>query len=100
MVNFGISPAPEEFQLRLNEAIEGLDGVRTVADNIIVFGVGDTKGASLRDHDTKFLNLLERCRQKHITLNKDKLKFKLHELSYVHVGHVTSAEGLNLIRPR
>ena len=24
MVNFGISPAPEEFQLRLNEAIEGL----------------------------------------------------------------------------
>ena len=40
----------------------------------------------------KFLNLLERCRQKHITLNKDKLKFKLLELSYV--GHVISAEGL------
>ena len=89
---FGISPAPEEFQRRLDEAIEGLDGVRTVADDIIVFGVGDTKDAALRDHDTKFLNLLERCRQKHITLNKDKLKFKLHELSYV--GHVISAEGL------
>ena len=38
---FGISPAPEEFQRRLNEAIEGLNGVRTVADDIIVFGVGD-----------------------------------------------------------
>ena len=41
---FGILPAAEEFQRRLNQAIEGLDGVRTVADDIIVFGVGDTKG--------------------------------------------------------
>jgi len=57
-----------------------------------LFGVGDTKDAALRDHDTKFHNLLERCRQKRITLKKDKLKFKLHELSYV--GHVISAEGL------
>ena len=54
---FGISPAPEEFQRRLNEVIEGHDGVRTVADDIIVFGVGDTEDAALRDHDTKFLNL-------------------------------------------
>ena len=52
----------------------------------------ETKDAALRDHDTKVQNLLERCRQMHITLNKDKLKFKLHELSYV--GHVISAEGL------
>ena len=89
---FGISPAPEEFQRRHKEAIEGLDGVRTVADDIIVSDVGDTKDADLRDHDTKFQNLLERCCQKHITLNKDKLKFKLRELSYV--GHVISAEGL------
>ena len=88
---FGISPASEEFQRRLNDVIEGLDGVRTVADDIIVFGVGVTEDAALRDHDTKFLNLLECCRQKHITLNKEKLKFKLHELSYV--GHVISPEG-------
>ena len=44
---FGISPAPEEFQCRLNEAIEGLEGVRTIADDIIVFGVGDTKDSAL-----------------------------------------------------
>jgi len=67
---FGISPAPEEFQRRLNKAIEGLDGVRTVADDIIVFGVGDTRDSALRDHDTKFQNLLERCRQKHITVEQ------------------------------
>ena len=31
---FGISPAPEYFQHRLDQAIEGLPGVRTVADDI------------------------------------------------------------------
>ena len=39
------------------------------------------KDAALRDNDTDLQNLLEHCHQKHITLNKDKLKFKLHELS-------------------
>ena len=91
-MSFGIAPAPEEFQRRLNEAIEGLYGVRTIADGIIVFGVGDTDQAALQDLNSKLLNLLERCRQKNIKLNKDKLKFKLDELSYV--GHLISAEGL------
>ena len=89
---FGIAPAPEEFQRRLNEALEGLDGVRTIADDIIVFGVGDTDEEAVVDHDHKLVALLERCRQRHIKLNKDKMKFKLPQLSYV--GHVISAEGL------
>ena len=72
---FGIAPVPEAFQRRLNEAIEGLDSVRTIADDIIVFGVEDTEHDALQDHDCKFMNLLERCRQKNIKLNKDKLKF-------------------------
>ena len=89
---FGIAPAPEEFQRRLNEALEGLDGVRTIADDTIVFGVGDTDDEAVVDHDQKLLALLERCRRRHIKLNKDKMKFKLPQLSYV--GHVISAEGL------
>ena len=88
---FGIAPAPEEFQRRLNEALEGLDGVRTIADDIIVFGVGDTDDEAVVDHDRKLLALLERCRQRHINLYKDKMKFKLPQLSYV--GHVISVEG-------
>ena len=89
---FGIGPAPEEFQRRLNEALEGLDGIRTIADDIIVFGVGDTDDEAVVDHDRELLTLLEHCRQRHIKLNKDKLKFKLPQLSYV--GHVISVEGL------
>jgi len=89
---FGIAPAPEKFQRRLNEALEGLDRVRTIADDIIVFGVGDTDDEAVVDHVRKLLTLLERCRQRHVKMNKDKMKFKLPQLSYV--GHVILAEGL------
>jgi hypothetical protein len=38
---FGISPAPEYFQQFLEQEIENLPGVRTVADDIIIYGEGD-----------------------------------------------------------
>ena len=69
---FGIAPAPEEFQRRLNHALEGLDGVRTIADDIILYGEGDTENYAVVDHDRKFLALLECCRQEHVEMNKDK----------------------------
>ena len=57
---------------RLNEAFGGLDGVEALTNNITVVAVCDTNQAALQD-----------CRQKNIKLNKDKLKFKLYELSYM-----------------
>lgn len=89
---FGISVAPEEFQRRLNDTLLGLNGVQTVADDIIVFGVGDSKDEAMKDHDHNFKALLERCLQRNIKLNEDKMKFKVLELKYV--GHVISEEGL------
>ena len=44
---FGISVAPEEFQRRLNDTLLGLNGVQTVADDKIVFVVGDSKDEEL-----------------------------------------------------
>ena len=38
---FGVSSAPEEFQVRLMTALEGLEGTALVADDILAFGVGD-----------------------------------------------------------
>lgn len=61
---FGISPAPEYFQHRLDQAIEGLPGVRTVADDILITGEGDTLQDAIKDHDKKLLALLARCRDK------------------------------------
>ena len=67
---FGISPAPEEFQRRLECALEGLDGVKPIFDDILVFGVGETQAEALSDHDAKLKALFERCRTKGIKLNK------------------------------
>ena len=66
--------------------------MKTVADDIIVFGAGDSKDEAMKDHDRNFKALLERCLQRNIKLNAEKMKFKVPELKYV--GHVISEEGL------
>lgn len=89
---FGISPAPKYFQHRLDQAIEGLPGVRTVADDILISGEGDTVQEAVKDHDKKLLTLLERCREKEVKLNKEKFKLRMTEIPYV--GHVLTRDGL------
>ncbi|CAB4040283.1 Hypothetical predicted protein [Paramuricea clavata] len=39
---FGISSGPEEYQRRQREFLDGLEGVINIADNICIFGCGDT----------------------------------------------------------
>ncbi|KAK3740433.1 hypothetical protein QZH41_004601 [Actinostola sp. cb2023] len=89
---FGISPAPEEFQRRLEHAVEGLDGVMPIFDDIIAYGVGDTEAEAMSNHEEKLRALFECCRTKNIKLNRDKLKLRLTEVKFM--GHVISEEGL------
>ncbi|UYV65688.1 K02A2.6-like [Cordylochernes scorpioides] len=58
---FGISAAPEEFQRRLHEVIEGLGSVKVIADDILVFGKGNTTEDAIRDHNIKLEQLLMRA---------------------------------------
>ena len=69
---FGINVAPEEFQRRIDESLEGLEGVKAIADDILVWGDGDTCEEAIADHDKRLISLLERCQQKNIKLNKEK----------------------------
>ena len=93
---FGISTAPEEFQRRQDQVIEGLEGVQTIADDILVYGKGDTWAEATADHDVKLKALLERFRSRNLKLNKAKLKLKLKlKLKQVpFMGHLITAEGL------
>jgi len=54
---FGISSAPEEFQRRLQAALHVLEGVSVVADDILVFGCGDSDEMARQDHDGKLVKL-------------------------------------------
>lgn len=48
---FGISSAPEIFQMKLQEVIQGLEGVECLADDLLVFGVGGTLDEALVNHN-------------------------------------------------
>ena len=46
------------FRKQINHALDGVDGIVNIAENILVFGVGETKEDAEKDHDTKLTNLL------------------------------------------
>ncbi|UYV82346.1 K02A2.6-like, partial [Cordylochernes scorpioides] len=89
---FGISAAPEEFQRRLHEVIEGLEGVEVIADDILVFGKGNTTEDAIRDHNIKLEKLLMRARERNLKFNKDKIRLCSNHVNYM--GHILSDEGL------
>ena len=39
---FGLTVAPEEFQRRMDTALEGLSGQKAIVDDILVFGCGES----------------------------------------------------------
>ena len=89
---FGINTAPEEFQRRQHQALEGLNGVRSIHDDILVIGEGETIAEAQEDHDRNFVQLMERCRAKHLKLIKDKMKFRQSQVKFI--GHTITTEGL------
>ena len=89
---FGISVAPEEFQRRLDNALEGLNGVKPIFNDILLYVVGMTDAEALSDHDTKLRALFQRCRDRGIILNKETLKLRCSEVFFM--GHTVSKDGL------
>ncbi|CAG2223901.1 unnamed protein product [Mytilus edulis] len=65
---FGISPAPEEFQRRMDEALEGLKGVKVIHDDILIYGCGTNDKDAQEDHDKNLIGLMDRCRQKGVEM--------------------------------
>lgn len=89
---FGLSVSPEIFQKRVNQTLERLEGVLNIADNILIDGVGDSAEQANADHDKKLEALLQRCRERGIALNRDKLKLRLKRVKFM--GHVLTDHGL------
>ena len=49
---FGISATPEEFQRRIDEGLEGLEGTKAIADDILVWGDSNTIKEATSNYDT------------------------------------------------
>ena len=72
---FRISSAPEEYQRRQHELLEGLhvSGIECIVDDILVYGCGETIEQAIEDHDKNLISLLSCARESNLKLNKDKL---------------------------
>lgn len=91
---FGLAVSSEIFQKRLMTALEGLDGTICVADDILVFGVGENDGEAEIDHERKLEALLNRCQEIGIKLNGAKTELRKKEVTFL--GHKITHLGLQI----
>ena len=80
---FGIAPAPEIFQKHVYNNICDLEGVLNVADDILVYAIGDTEAEAVEDHDRKLRNLFLRCHERGMKIESRQVKAtsNFHEFS-------------------
>ena len=79
--------AQDVFQRKLDAIFLSIPGVTGIADDMIIYGRND------QEHDEHLVNFLEVCRKNTLTLNPDKMQFRLPQVSFF--GHQWSARGLS-----
>ncbi len=83
---FGISSAPEHFQLRMQKELEGIPGVLCLMDDCLVTGV--TK----EQHNQRLRLVLEKMQAIGLTLNPDKCCIGQTQLEYL--GQIIDTKGV------
>ena len=58
---FGISVVSEIFRKTLHQALDRLDGLLTVHDDMVVCGLGETTEEAKADHNGELEIILQRC---------------------------------------
>ena len=56
------------------EALEDIPGIIIVADDILIYGCGDSEEEAIIDHNEKLKLLLLRCREQNLVINEQKMK--------------------------
>ena len=73
------------FQRKLDAIFLNVPGVTRIADDMIVYGKTE------KENDGNLLNFLEVCWKNNLTLNPDKMQFRLLKVSFFH--HTWSDKG-------
>ena len=82
----GLTSSQDEYCSRGDEAIQGIDRVEKVVDDILIHS------SSPQDNLNTVVTVLNRCRQHGITLNPE--KFELLQTSVDYVGYRINSEGV------
>lgn len=83
---FGISSAPEIFHKKFKQIFEGLEGVDTYIDDIIVHG------RNKEEHDERLRKVLQRASERNVKFNKSKFKFNKTKVNFL--GHEITNLGV------
>ena len=70
--------------------LDGLEGTEVIADDILVYGIGDTVEEARENHGDNLLKLMNRVKNNEVKLSKDKMKLHLSEIKYM--GHILTTE--------
>ena len=89
---FGLKVSSKIFQRKLDEALEGLKGVFSVVDDIVIAGCGQTMVEAQIDNQQKLTKTMKRCAEKNIVLNEDKQQTGLTEITFH--GHRIKQDGV------
>eukprot|EP00794_Sanderia_malayensis_P014472 gene14472-biopygen11586 len=84
-LNYGTNAAAEIFQHTLQKSLQGIKGVKNLADDIIVFG------STREEHDHALTECLARLAEKELTLSPAKCRFLQKSLNFF--GQIFSERG-------
>ena len=83
---FGVKTAPEHFEMKMQLVLEGVDGIVSLIDDILIHGM------TQEEHDSRLHATLQRLEGAGITLNSDKCVFSKSEVKFA--GYVINGNGI------
>ena len=100
-LSYGVSSGPEEYQARQQEALNRKpstgspqqEGICNIADDVLIYGCGQTKEEAEKDRDENLYNFLLRMQQVKLKLNPTKWRFKTQKVIFM--GFQLNPEGVS-----
>ena len=83
---FVIRSAPEHYQKKMNEILEGVEGQISIIDGILV------RGKTQMEHNTRLRAVLKKFNVATVTLNLEKCDFVKKEIKFA--GYLLNEEGI------
>ena len=83
---FGLTVSQDIFQARMDDILEGLEGVVSIADDICVFGSTEA------EHDERLHRLMSRAAEAGLVFNSSKCQIKQSQISFF--GNIYSGDGI------
>ena len=85
---FGLVPAGDMFQYKIDEIFNDIPNVFGIADNILVIGYDKDR----TDHNEAVYKVLRQCQDVNLKLNKEKCHFRCTSIPFF--GEVVSRDGM------